>query len=443
MTKLLDSCCGMAVRRILPLALWLAWMAVPPVRWAGSIGWAAEEGPVIRIPGATAYVAPNPEGARITEEGVQRWIGPDQKILFFGEFAKPGKVRARLTVALPPEATSRLQLSLDKQSLTATVQGGAAPVTRDLGELEVGEPGYQKFVLSSLNEAGQANGRIESLELSGPAVEQAHFNLDPRRNAASVHLAYPEGREAEVAWFYSEVTAVDDPVTTFYMACGFRRGYFGMQVNSPTERRIIFSVWDAGTGNSANDRSEVAEENHVSLIGKGEGVHTSVFGGEGTGGHSHLKYNWKTGETQKFLVTAEPVGTEQTIYSGFYFHPEKQEWMLISSMKAPKDGHFLRGLHGFSENFWGSTGHLRRKALFGNQWVRLADGTWRELTVATFSHDPTGKDHRRDRFMGIERGQFFLSHGGFVPGFTKFGDRFERPAVGTPPQIQPGDLPPR
>jgi hypothetical protein len=434
---------GVAALRLLALAGWL--VAFDPRSRSGGplVAVAADEVPAVRIPAATAYVSPNPEGARVNEQGVLRWMGPDQQLLFFGEFAKPGQVRARLTLSLPPQATSRLQLSLGKQSLTATAQGAQEPVTIDLGELSVDETGYQMFILTSLNKTGDENGRIEALELSGPAVEQAHFNLDARRNAASVHLAYPLEREAEVAWFYSEVTAVEDPLTTFYMACGFRRGYFGMQVNSPTERRIIFSVWDAGTGNSANDRSEVAAENHVSLVGKGEGVHTSVFGGEGTGGHSHLKYNWKTGEPQKFLVTAEPIGKDQTIYSGFYFHPEHHTWMLISSMRAPKDGQFLKGLHGFSENFGGSTGHLRRKALYGNQWVRLADGTWQELTVATFSHDPTGKEHRRDRFMGVEKGQFFLSHGGFVPGFTRFGERFERPAAGTPPNLQPGDLPPR
>jgi len=35
--------------------------------------------------------------------------------------------------------------------------------------------------------------------------------------------------------------------------------------------------------------------------------------------------------------------------------------------------------------------------------------------------------------MGLENGQFFLSHGGFVTGFTKFGDKFTRPAIGQAP----------
>ena len=217
------------------------------------------------------------------------------------------------------------------------------------------------------------------------------------------------------------------------MACGFHRGYFGMQVNSPTERRIIFSVWDAASGQNAKNRSTVEKENQTQLVAKGEGVTASVFGNEGTGGHSHLVYPWKKGQTQRFLLTAKPEG-EATIYTGFWYHPDRKQWMLIASFRAPKDGHWLGGLYSFSENFGGSNGHLQRKALFGPQWIRLEDGTWQELTRATFSHDGTGKSDRLDRFMGVENGRFFLSQGGFVPGYTKFGDPFDRPATGTPPQ---------
>ena len=149
------------------------------------------------------------------------------------------------------------------------------------------------------------------------------------------------------------------------MAAGFSLGYFGMQVNSPTERRIIFSVWDAAEGKNAKDRSTVSEENHTTLLAKGEEVEASVFGNEGTGGHSHLKYMWKTGETQKFVLTSKVDGTF-TIYTGYWFHPETKTWMLIASFRAPKDGKNLQGLHSFSENFAGSNGYMQRKALWGN-----------------------------------------------------------------------------
>jgi hypothetical protein len=257
--------------------------------------------------------------------------------------------------------------------------------------------------------------------------------LKPRRNAASVHLNYSVPAGTNVAAFYCEVTAVTDPVHTFYMACGWHRGYFGMQVNSPTERRIIFSVWDSA--NEGVDRRKVAEADRVHLVAKGENVNASDFGNEGTGGHSHLKFNWKTGETQRFLVTAQPTNQTFTIYSGYYFHPERQAWMLISSWRAPKDGGWLRRLHSFSENFVGNNGQLQRKARYGNQWVHTDGGEWLELTNARFSHDSTGRSDRLDRFMGVEDGLFFLSHGGFLDGFTKAGDSFSRPSTAGPPRF--------
>jgi hypothetical protein len=53
---------------------------------------------------------------------------------------------------------------------------------------------------------------------------------------------------------------------------------------------------------------------------------------------------------------------------------------------------------------------------------------------ATFSHDKTGKADRLDRFMGLaEDGQFFLSHGGFIEGRTKFGAPCTRPASNRSP----------
>jgi hypothetical protein len=36
--------------------------------------------------------------------------------------------------------------------------------------------------------------------------------------------------------------------------------------------------------------------------------------------------------------------------------------------------------------------------------------------------------------MGLEQGQFFLSHGGFLNGFTEYGTVFERPASASKPK---------
>jgi hypothetical protein len=390
----------------------------------------------LRVPAFTAYLDPDVRGARVSRRsGITGWNNPELKVLWFGEIKTPGRLDCSVALRLSTDTTSRFRLTVAGQSHEASVKGaGSDLVTADFGSFDINAAGYQRFTLESLNPKGQASGDIEALLLDGTAVKDAHFNLKTRRNAASVHLFYPVDKKIKVAAFCCELTALEDPIWTYYMACGWHRGYFGMQVNSPTERRIIFSVWDSG--NEAVDRNKVGEEDRVRLVAKGEDVYADGFGNEGTGGHSHLKYMWKTGQKQRFIVTAKPTDATHTIYSGYYFHPDKKKWILISSWKAPKDGGYLHGLYSFSENFGGANGNLLRKALYGNQWIRTAEGRWIELTTATFSHDSTGKSDRLDRFMGVEDGQFFLSHGGFVPGFTKYGEKFIRPpGAKGPPEI--------
>lgn len=384
------------------------------------------------IPGHTAYVHPDPWGARIREnQGVLQWQESNPSIRWWGIFKNPGTLELKVLVRGDSKSIEGLKLRVgDQEHGPKGIKSEQELTLVDFGkyELKLDKPAHQMIEL--VRGSGEAID-VRELRLDGPASQDAFFNLKERRNAASVHLMYPVDRQAKVEAFYTEVVGVEEPVGTFYMACGWHRGYFGMQVNSKTERRIIFSVWDSG--NEAIDRNKVAKENRVQLMGKGEGVFAGDFGNEGTGGHSHLKVLWKTGAKQRFLVTAVPTDETHTTFSGYWFHPEDSKWMLISSWNAPKEGGYMRGLHSFSENFLGENGHLVRKALYGNQWYRTSDGKWHEITEARFSHDPTGKDDRMDRTMGVEDNQFFLRHGGFLDGSLDYGTPMNRNPVGQPP----------
>lgn len=370
-----------------------------------------------------------------------------QVALWFGHLGRAGELSCSVDVELAPGERAELSLrALGRES--EVLLTGAHGVQRvDFRSFEVSGPGYARFELV------QVSGRPVkpiALALAGSPLDGAHFNLKRRKNAASVHLFYPlpdelahEGVEA----FYCEVTAEEDPPWTYYMATGWHRGYFGMQVNSPlalqgeptaanhrqAERRIIFSVWDSG--GEAVDRGKVGDADRVQLVARGEDVVTGSFGNEGTGGHSHLVFDWKTGERQRFLVTAVRDDDTHTTFSGYYFRPDEKRWMLISSWRAPKEGGLMRGLYSFSENFSGANGHLLRRASYGNQWVRGADGMWRELVSASFSFDGTGRANRLDRFMGVKDGAFFLSHGGFIEGTGEYGEVFERPGGGAAPEL--------
>jgi hypothetical protein len=340
---------------------------------------------------------------------------------------------------MPETAVSTLRLTAagvlggSVGSLTAEAKGssGMPLVTVDFGVLEIPAPGYYRFALQGLSRSGPAFGDPDALLLSGPAAKDAHFNLTKERGAPSVHLWYPAPREAPVEWFYNEVTVKTDPIWSYYMACGFHRGYFGIQVNSPTERRIIFSVWDSGR--EPADRGKVAAEDRVQLVARGDGVFAGSFGSEGTGGHSHLVYPWKTGRTYRFLVTAHPEGTSTT-YSGYFYFPDRKQWGLIASFRAPKDGGYLRGLYSFNEDFGGANGQQQRLAAFGPAWIKTTDGQWIELLTARFTHTANGYKDRLDRGAGVDHGRFYLSNGGFVARpLIRYGDELHLAASGKPP----------
>lgn len=259
-------------------------------------------------------------------------------------------------------------------------------------------------------------------------AQELPFNQKSRLNAASACLRYPLADSIRAIGFYNELTVPNgyDHLPSFYMANGFSRGYFGIQIISEKERRVIFSVWDAG--NEATDRNKVAEEDKVKLLAKGDGVVTNDFGNEGTGGHSHWVYDWKAGQTYQFMLTALPdSATQTTIYTGYFFVPELQRWKLIAAFRAPKDGKRLNNLYSLNENFTDSNGHLQRRALFGNQWVQQQNGRWVSLTEAVFATDATGA--ARDSFdkgAGVIGEQFYLWNGGSTKQEAKPGDQLKR-----------------
>jgi hypothetical protein len=132
----------------------------------------------------------------------------------------------------------------------------------------------------------------------------------------SVHLGYPAPTGIS---FYNEVKIEQSASGTYFMVCGWSKGYFGIQEQGQGKKVVLFSVWDPG---DQNDPKSVKEEQRVKLLHQGEGVRVGRFGNEGTGGQSFFDYDWKVGETYQFLVTAKAV-ENRSEYSGYFFIPEK------------------------------------------------------------------------------------------------------------------------
>lgn len=389
------------------------------------------------IPAYTGYAVPaesNESDLFSVEKGVH-WTDAKQVISYSFYVRKAGKLLIQLQ-AKNAVTGSQLVMSFNGKAKLLNIPAGKDFKKLSAGIFEVKDSGFYTLRFKALTKAGKTVADIRSIELSGTAAD-IHYNPQPRRNAASVHLRYPLPDSVKAVAFYNEITIPEgaDLLHSYYMACGFARGYFGIQVNGPAERRVIFSVWDSG--NEAIDRNKVADSNKVQLQAKGDGVVANDFGNEGTGGHSHWVYNWKAGVTYPFMVTALPdSATQTTIYTGYFFIPEIQQWKLIASFKAPHDGKTLRNLYSFNENFVGVNGQLYRKAFFGNQWVQRENGSWKELTQSTFSYDATGKaGDRIDYGGGAENGKFYLWNGGFQKANAVYGQAFDRTATGKRPVV--------
>jgi hypothetical protein len=267
-------------------------------------------------------------------------------------------------------------------------------------------------------------------------AEGFHFG----RRGPSVHLNWVVDHLAQpVEYFYNEVSVPEgrDPVGQYAMAIGCGEGYFGIQHNEESLRKVLFSIW---ANHTENDPSLVKSETEIKLIKQGsDKVKVGVFGNEGSGGQTFMPYDWKPGQTYKFLLRGVPVeGKNSTQFSAWFNDPEfGDEWNLIARLEKPLKSTYLKGIYSFLENFAPDLGYLERRAHYGNQWARTADGVWHEITSAKFSEDATALAGKRVDFTGgVEDGQFFLDNCGFCnDGTLPYGTLLTREPKGVEPNI--------
>ena len=104
----------------------------------------------MRVPACTAYLLPNPDGARVSErEGVTRWRDPAQSVNWYGRFARAGELTAKVEMRLPPDNESRFKLTVGGQAREATIRGTNDIVVVDFGAFRVTDVGYQRIVLET------------------------------------------------------------------------------------------------------------------------------------------------------------------------------------------------------------------------------------------------------------------------------------------------------
>ena len=368
----------------------------------------------------------------LTKEGIQNW--KNHKIRTYVYFKEKGNFSLGLTTKTIHK-NPKIQVTFNNTEKEISFTNKKLD-TVFIGNYQIEQKGYYPVDLELLSKDTPLD--IKEVLIGATDNTQILYIKDEfywGRRGPSVHLRHLVPKEAgNIEWFYSEllIPKGQDVIGSYYMANGFRGGYFGIQANSETERRILFSVWSPF---KTDKPSEIPEEYKIKLVKKGTNVYSGEFGDEGSGGQSYKVFPWKTDVSYGFLIGAKPTTNNSTIYTAYFFNPEENKWHLIAQFKRPKTHSYLKGLYSFLENFIPEQGVYDRKGLFSNQWVCNANG-WHEVNQIQFTADNTArKQNRLDYSGGIQNNMFFLKNCGFTNDKTEINTLFTRTKTGKQPQI--------
>lgn len=412
-------------------------------------------GPVIHgaewsIPlGGNAFrTAPEPGGDGFRREGGVAWSDSGDVISVFFHVDRPAVIDLSLRARVP-QGSSVLNARVGEASFKTELDGDEL-ASHDIGRVTVTTAGYVRVDLQGDRRSGPVFADVHELLVDsatdGLSLDFVRTNEGSMfywgRRGPSVHLRYEVPRDTPLQYAYSEITVPEgeDPIGSYYMANGFGEGYFGIQVNGPQERRVLFSVWSPFR---TDNPREIPEDQRIAALAKGPEVRIGEFGNEGSGGQSFLVYPWRAGRTYRFLTEVTPDGDGNTVYTAWFGDKAQDEWRLIASFRRPKTDTHLRGFHSFLESFSPTYGYIGRRALYGNVWVRDVAGQWHQCTRATFSVDATGGGrHRLDFTGGSEGKSFFMRNCGFFNETGKPGETFTRESTAEEkPQIDFAALP--
>lgn len=402
---------------------------------------ASEASKTVAVPlGGNAYLTSGGGTDEVTEDGITTWENGESTFSVFVRPREPTTLTPRLRARVPGGGESTVQLSVGEYEDALTISSSDY-VTLAFDETEIEERGYVRFDLTGVEKSGSTFAEATDLVLDVPQGTTVHSvqsnennNFYWSRRGPSVHLRY-DVPDIDVEWVHSAITVPEgmDPVGAYYMANGFDEGYFGMQVNSEEERRILFSVWSPY---ETDDPSSIPDSQRVQLLAKGDDVTAGTFGNEGSGGQSFLKYSWTAGDTYRFLTRARPDGEGNTTYTA-YFRPPDAQWRLIAKFKRPQTHTWYDGWYSFLENFSPSTGYAERKAYYHDHWVRNTGGNWHAVRGATFTGDATARSGAREDFAGgVKEDRFYLRHCGFFDDAVSLDQTFSYTAsTPQPPSI--------
>jgi hypothetical protein len=234
---------------------------------------------------------------------------------------------------------------------------------------------------------------------------------------------------------YGEITVWCTGATIYYCGANWHPGeaaggYCGIQHNSNTEKRTIFSIWDT------------SPSLHPSVTFKDPETFANRFGGEGEGGHTHMPWDWQTGEAFRFFVKKTASTTKDSTDCQYFVMDRKtSQWRKSATITSPNGGKrsvetIGPALASFLENFGGVDKAAPKIATY-NLWTGPDERHLRCLTLAA-----------GDGLWGTLGDSYFLAEGekqALTAAFNRIPTQIGASQYGTRKQklrIRPKPIPP-
>lgn len=237
-----------------------------------------------------------------------------------------------------------------------------------------------------------------------------------QRQCTSVHIGFLPTVPHHTA-AYQEMVVEKSAPGTYFCCNNFTNGYIGVQElaeqpDGSTKRVVIFSIWDAQ--DSGDNPHAAPESERAKLVQRGQGVHTTRFGGEGTGGKSMRLFNWKEGQRIRTLVVEKPDGENFRQLAGYLYNDETGKWDLLSCWRIQALHQGLGGGSGFVEDFRRNVESKKyeRRATFGPAF-RWVGNEWKQATEFRFTRDANPNNEINCR-LNPKLGYFSLATGGNI-----------------------------
>ena len=222
-------------------------------------------------------------------------------------------------------------------------------------------------------------------------------------NARAQHLWWNLEKQDRAVCLYGEITVLATHPAIYYCGANWHPGeaaggYCGIQDNSVDERRTIFSIWD--TSPTLHPTTTFADPKTI----------FNRFGGEGEGAHTHMLWDWKTGDTFQFFVRKAAGTAPGTTDAGYYLYDRQaKRWRHRATITCPNGGKKTAasvttigggGLASFLENYLGKDRDLAKLALLP------------PLAGQRRGQDAMPHAHQGDGAWGVLHDAYFLAEGG-------------------------------